>query len=547
MKIYRNVIVFTVLGLSFAACSSRLDVTDPNKFTDEEINKYKEESDKNTERVLGGMVNVMPNYVNLYDAKMNRGYSNSNAYESSFELRRFVQSGDVVEGRESDKGSWTLFYQNHDNLPYWEDDQSEQNYGYYIGPVLKIAAATKPLDWLNNPKTPLQKGYKARCLTIKAMGYMQLMERWTDLQDVTSDTKQGWPIYNKYAYNDPLPPLSVKETWKWLKDSLKYAVECFKASNIGKDGYTIGNDADKIHDVDCAVAQYIRARVALDMKDWATVIEAAKDLLTHYPNFIKAEDYGMNESLLPSVAARDKNKGWTGSDYNAEKNAFFNLERNPEAIFGEARGASSKYWDYFNTLKSRLNKCYQIDQNLYNAMSDNDCRKACFLSKPFKNYSVYSYENGDSIWYTYDIPAYTNLKWAATSAIGYTNHANHSSVSDFIYYRSSAVLLMLAEAYAQSGQETEAKTVLDKLLAARTLPNKPTMTCANTMNAMSVLDMVRLQWRIEMWGEGDWAFFNQKRWGMVPTRGANHWSMKPISHYTWEIPQQERQGNPYWK
>lgn len=547
MKTYKKIIVCTVLGLSFTACNSRLDITDPNHFTDEEINKYKELSDDNTKRVLGGMVNVMPNFVNLYSAKMNRGYSNDNAYESSFELRRFVQSGDVVEGRESDKGEWTLFYQNHDNLPYWEDTQNEQNYGYYMGAVLKISEATRPLEWLKSPKTPLQKGYKARCLTIKAMGYMQLMERWTDLQDVTSETKQGWPIYNTYAYNEPLPPLSVKQTWAWLKDTLKYAVDCFKASDIGNGGYTIGKDADKIHDVDCGVAQYIRARVALDMKDWPTAIEAATDILAHFPNFIKAEDYGMNEALLPSVAARNVNKGWIGSDYNAEKNAFYNLEKNPEAIFGEARGVTSKYWGYFNTLKSQLNHCYQMDQDLYNAMSDDDCRKACFLSAPFHNYPIYTYENGDSTWYTYDIPAYTNLKWAASSAIGYANHANHASVSDFIYYRSSAALLMLAEAYAQSGQEAQAKQTLNKLLAARTLPGRPTMTCDNTMSTLSTLDMVRLQWRIEMWGEGDWAFFNQKRWGTVPARGANHWSRKPISHYTWEIPQQERQGNPYWK
>ena len=65
MKTYKKIIVCTVLGLSFTACNSRLDITDPNKFTDEEINKYKELSDDNTKRVLGGMVNVMPNFVNL--------------------------------------------------------------------------------------------------------------------------------------------------------------------------------------------------------------------------------------------------------------------------------------------------------------------------------------------------------------------------------------------------------------------------------------------------------------------------------------------------
>ena len=52
-----------------------------------------------------------------------------------------------------------------------------------------------------------------------------------------------------------------------------------------------------------------------------------------------------------------------------------------------------------------------------------------------------------------------------------------------------------------------------------------------------------------MWGEGDWAFYNQKRWGALNQRGDNHWSKTqiPAEGLTWEIPQTERQGNPYWK
>ena len=145
------------------------------------------------------------------------------------------------------------------------------------------------------------------------------------------------------------------------------------------------------------------------------------------------------------------------------------------------------------------------------------------------------------------MPQYTSLKWGASSAIGFGNHTNESTVSDNIYLRSSAVLLMTAEAYAHLGQEAQSKALLDKLLAARTLPGKPKMNCVNTMSG-SALDMVKLQWRIEMWGEGDWAFYNQKRWKGSSPRGANHWSSNPVPSegWIWEIPREERQGNPYW-
>ena len=70
------------------------------------------------------------------------------------------------------------------------------------------------------------------------------------------------------------------------------------------------------------------------------------------------------------------------------------------------------------------------------------------------------------------MPKYTSLKWAASSAIGYKNHTNEATTSDNIYLRSSAVLLMVAEAYAQGGQDAQAKALLDKLLAARTKSGK---------------------------------------------------------------------------
>lgn len=544
-------LMLLIVGLT--GCSSKLDVTNPNYFTDDDINNLLKDGDEDKIKlVLDGMVSSLPGYINIYNASLNGGYSNSYAYESNFELRRFIQSGDAVEGTSANRGTYNQWYQNSADLTYWETDQDIQNYGYYLGPVLKIAAALKPMGYLSDETVgdnKLMKGYQAKCLTMKAIGYLALMERYTDLQDVTSTTKQGWPIYENYAYNPAQEPLSVADTWAWIKETFAKAATAFHESNIGTDGYTIGTSSDEIYDIDCAVAQYYRARAALDMKDWATAIEAATDLLSHYPNLISADDYGMDESLLASVAARNDN-GWCGKEFNAEENAFYNLEKNPEAIFGGARGSSNIFWSNagFNALKRGPSGYYQVDKNIYDALADNDCRKACILSKDFDNYPIYSYENNDSTWYSYTMPAYTSLKWAASSAIEHNNanHDNRYNTSDNIYLRSSAVWLMLAEAYAQNGQEAKAKETLDKLLAARTKTGTTAMTCDNTMAGKSVMDMVKLQWRIEMWGEGDWAFFNQKRWGSQNVRGANHWSTTQISHFTWEIPQKERLGNPYW-
>lgn len=553
-RIYKNIVAAALLVAGVSACSSRLDVNNPNYFTKDDIKAILQGGDEEKkDKVVAGLVSVLPGYINIYNAALNGGYSNGYANESNFELRRFMQSGDVVEGSSANKGTYNQWYQNSPSVTYWQTNDDIQNYGYYLGPVYKITNAIKAMQYLtddNVKEDKKMKGYQAQALTMKAIGYTMLMERYTDLQDVTSETKQGWPIYNDYAYNPATEPKSVAETWATIKEYFDKAVKSFHESSIGTKGYLSGHTSDVVYSINCAVAQYYRCRAAMDRKDWATVIDGATELLSYYPNFIKAKDYGMDQSKLASVAARNDN-GWCGKEYNAEENAFYNWEKNPEGIFGSARGSSNMFWTNggFNALKRGPSGYYQVDADIYNALSDNDCRKACILADDFENYPIYSYENNDSTWYSYTMPKYTSLKWAASSSIGHNGemHDNKYTVSDNIYLRTSAVWLMLAEAYAQSGQDAMAKQTLNKLLEARTIEGRPTMTCDNTMAGMSTMDMVKLQWRIEMWGEGDWAFYNQKRWGTQHKRGANHWSKTQISHFTWEIPQKERIGNPYWK
>lgn len=553
-RIYKNIVAAALLVAGVSACSSRLDVNNPNYFTKDDIDNILQGGDEEKkDKVVAGLVSVLPGYINIYNAALNGGYSNGYANESNFELRRFMQSGDVVEGSSANKGTYNQWYQNSPSVTYWQTNDDIQNYGYYLGPVYKITNAIKAMQYLtddNVKEDKKMKGYQAQALTMKAIGYMLLMERYTDLQDVTSETKQGWPIYNDYAYNPATEPKSVAETWATIKEYFDKAVKSFHESSIGTKGYLSGHTSDVVYSINCAVAQYYRCRAAMDRKDWATVIDGATELLSYYPNFIKASDYGMDQSKLASVAARNDD-GWCGKEYNAEENAFYNWEKNPEGIFGSARGSSNMFWTNggFNALKRGPSGYYQVDADIYNALSDNDCRKACILADDFENYPIYSFENNDSTWYSYTMPKYTSLKWAASSSIGHNGemHDNKYTVSDNIYLRTSAVWLMLAEAYAQSGQDAMAKQTLNKLLEARTIEGRPTMTCDNTMAGMSTMDMVKLQWRIEMWGEGDWAFYNQKRWGTQHKRGANHWSKTQISHFTWEIPQKERIGNPYWK
>ena len=67
---------------------------------------------------------------------------------------------------------------------------------------------------------------------------------------------------------------------------------------------------------------------------------------------------------------------------------------------------------------------------------------------------------------------------------------------------------MKAEAQAQSGQG-DPKATLNILISART---NGALDCDSypSMSGMSALDMVKLQTRIEMWGEHSFEFYNNR-------------------------------------
>ena len=175
---------------------------------------------------------------------------------------------------------------------------------------------------------------------------------------------------------------------------------------------------------------------------------------------------------------------------------------------------------------------FQINDALYNKIADNDFRKSRFVTDTI-SFPYFIMQGTTKVTIPEVIYKMSNLKWAATIASDQTARTADKQNSDVILIRSSEVLLMLAEAQATSGDEAGAKATLNKLLAARTKAGAPSLTCDNypAMKGLSALDMVKLQWRIEMWAENGLDFFNHKRWNQDITRtgSTNHWSTNGLS------------------
>ncbi len=555
MNFYTKSAIIAFAGtLMMSSCADKLNITDPNKFTDEQIeNILMNGTDAQREMILGGLAANMPGQLCRRDNKMYGGFSNM-TYDNewAFAMMRDLQCGDIVYGDTRNTAGWGRYYRNDPSLMYWESNQVESCYGYWVGPSLIINEANKVLMYLSDDivsASALLKKYKAQCLTVRAFGYMELMERFTKSYLHGGKEGTGMPIYTKYAYNEPVAPSSAEETWIFIKEDLNQAVELFGESNFGNGGYTIGNTQTEVYDIDLGITQYMVARAALQTGDYQSCITACKDILDHYGwKFIEEKHYGAANSRVKAICEKK-------DDVFADDNAFMSVAVNPECMFGWTNDSNQYPWFYldpFNSSNGGYGEDYmQIDDVLYSKFADTDYRKERFTTE-INEFPYFEIVSNDTVWYPKNIPAFTSLKWAASIASDQDKRTHDKTNSDVILFRTSEVLLMLAEAQAVSGDENGAKETLNKLLAARTKAEATPLTCDTypSMQGKSALEMVKLQWRMEMWAENGMNFFNHKRWNEAPVyEGSNHWSDKTsvtIEHMTWDIPDKETQTNPNW-
>ncbi len=532
------------------ACSKQLEVMPPNWIIDEQIVKIlKSNDEEKIKMVLNSMASDLD--ANLRLNENFSGFSGNplNPVQNQ-DLYLNLRCNDIVLGEqtlgETGDFSFNIFYSLKDNFQPWLAGDRTYNYSWWKLAATPHTNANKILAYLDKETVEnginTLKDYRARGLTVRAYGYMRLMEIYRKAYLFGGKEEKGIPIYTEYKINTPVAPLSAMDTYHFIKKDLQEAIELFIKARIGEeqDGYTV-----KTNDIDCAVAQYLLARVSLWTGDYEKCIASCQDILKHYSTFIEEEAYGVKKNLVKDIVDET-------TDVKASENAFSCLNKNPECILGWVDGDNAQPYQYgnfncFAEASGGLGKNHmRIDDRLYNKIADNDFRKDIFIMEP--------------ITYTYPtksekrlLPQYTNLKWAATICIG-QKERNKELNTDYSYYRSSDVLLMLAEAQAMLKQESAAKKTLNQLLAARTKKGKPTLTCDNypSMKGLSVIDMVRLQRRIEMWGENGDEYYSCKRWNIGINRNGSsiHWSSGktfPTDYMTYEIPIQETSTNPYWR
>lgn len=538
------ILASAVAGIFMASsCGKMLDVTPPNKITDEQVmNLLENGTDDQKAAILKAIVSPMPQYFNNYDRNntCSTGSANTMCYSyEGIEWGRNLMGNDIALGY--DKESYDLGGRDlYQFVGDYRDKNGNVNYCHWATYAYSINQANNVLGYTTEKLAATDKNIaagRAAALLVRAYSYMCLMEEYQDAYLLGGKEKLGLPIYTVYdPKQETVERSSSEQTWNFIKKDINDAITCLKFAEVG---YTAGRS--NAEDIDLGVANFLLARASLLTGDWANCIAACDAIINNGPyDFIDASNYGGRNTgtwaINPETNVADN------IVVSPVTNAFMNIDVNPECIFGYKVG--SAFYAYasvpfgcasmFSTYSS-LKSTARIDDRLYKKIPANDVRKAAFYEKEVGDYKFP--QNGS----TAKIPSFGSLKFSSTDALTADGKEAGTpaspSTGDFTKFRLSEVYLMKAEATAQNGGD--GVSVLTPLLTAR----------GTTAADFSVtgMDFIKLQWRIEMWGEGGREYYNNKRWGdNVDRTGSTvhpvlaSW---PANKMTLHIPERELQDN----
>lgn len=259
-------------------------------------------------------------------------------------------------------------------------------------------------------------------------------------------------------------------------------------------------------DLDQAVAATYLAKAYAAMEDWTNVLKYAEIAIAgqtlELPN---NANMGFANISSPGVL-------W-GYDINAQTTlmyaSFFSVFDN--TVDGYA--PMSPKWVY---------------SNLYDKISDTDKRKGWFAPR-------------DPVQLAAAVTHYGMISGGSLAHVKF--HSPTTFDGDYIYLRMEDAYLLKVEAQVKLGQDAAAKQSLSSFMGYRD-------TKYDVESITNLEEEVRLQRRIELWGEGV-SFFDLKRWKLGINRslpGTNHLVKGSINagdiYFAYQIPVKEIEQNP---
>ena len=385
-------------------------------------------------------------------------------------------------------------------LDYYGQEYVRSSWGWNLFYTL-IKGANDVIPMINGETAGAEgKAMLGQALAIRGLSYFYLAQLYQDTY-VTSKQKLCVPLLLATGEEGGVTGrATVEQVYNQIVSDLTRAAALL-------DGWKRSTKTQ----INQAVVQGILSRVYLVMHKWTKAIEMAQAARAEYPLMDAETAFSYNYQDVT----------------NSEVMWGVDITTSTSMIYASFQSwMCAQYYGY----GGQVGAFQLIDAKIYNAIPDNDVRKYLYVAPG----ETYPCEN-------WTIPAYGNLKFKAEGA--------EEFLGDFIYMRSAEMYLNEAEALVRLGRADEAYSVLSELVNNRIE--------GDWEIRRATIDVVQMQRRIELWGEGH-SYFDHRRWQMDMDRGyegtnepASTWpahfekGFVPWWHFSWryQLPIREIQEN----
>ena len=326
------------------------------------------------------------------------------------------------------------------------------------------------------------KNQIAQARVCRAFGYMALAPYFQFGYSVAKD-KLCVPLLTDGADFTNNPRATVAEVWAYVIDELTLAINDLAGATRTSKAY-----------VDQNVAYGLRARANLIIGNYAAAAEdAAKAMQGYTPASIA-------EVSQPAFCQLSEHNWIWGINITAEmvqSNGYPTSSSWISAFSGDGYAAATENTPCINILlydkipATDVRKGWWLDANLHSP----NWAKLTWVDPGDASVSatgdaIATFETSDGGKTTF-LP-YTNIKFGMKSGIGSTVNNN-----DWPLMRVEEMILIQAEGLAKSGNEAQAKTILENFVKTYRDPEYKI-----DGRGLSLADEIWFQRRVELWGEG---------------------------------------------
>lgn len=444
------------------------------------------------------------------------------------------------------------------------------SWAFYYGIIGQANRILDVVDDMEESNPGERSQIKASCLAFRAHCYIRLLQifgpRWSD----SANGENKCIVLRLKSSTADTPLVSMNDVLTQIYTDLDDAIELFNDEAVAKLGRLNAGVPDK------SVAYGLKARAALLKNDWQTAYDCAKlaqeghGIMTAdqwCSGFMDANNSNNDYLWTNSVDEQDIMTNLSWSAYNACNGLYENYWKRGPATINidlirelDAKDIRKKRFLIPDNLSLPLSRWYDTSVfDLTSMIAKSESKNGKLFQRSADTYTMACTPKAPS-WGSEVYPAFKDIQ--GKSADIYFNFGGQmkfyceggsNQLAQFPFMRATEMLLTQAEAAYELGKTSDAQELIGKLAKAR-IEGYTSCTLAGT----ELRDFIRLQRRIELWGEGvNW--FDQKRWevrlirrewkmgdttsGNVPAGSAVNIGPNDANHWIFAVPYTEYDYN----